>query len=56
MGLFLGNDLKYHKDVQHKNTGGVLATLKADHDWYLARIPESVKQALPETQVKSATK
>lgn len=41
-----GNDLQYHKEVQHKNSAGVLATLKSDHQWYLNKIPASVKEAL----------
>lgn len=44
--LFSGNDLQYHKEVQHKNSAGVLATLKSDHQWYLNKIPASVKEAL----------
>lgn len=42
-----GNPLQYHKNVQHKNGGGVLATFdKASHDWYVKRVPEDVKKAL----------
>ncbi|XP_078672093.1 3'(2'),5'-bisphosphate nucleotidase 1-like [Branchiostoma floridae x Branchiostoma belcheri] len=40
-----GNPLQYHREVKHPNTGGVLATY-SDHDWYLSRMPESVKAAV----------
>lgn len=42
-----GNKYSYHKDVQHPNTGGVLATgIGEDHEWYVRKIPESVREAL----------
>lgn len=41
-----GNYIQYHAGVKKPNTGGVLATM-ANHDWYLARVPQSVKDALP---------
>ncbi|KAL1447607.1 hypothetical protein MTO96_028418 [Rhipicephalus appendiculatus] len=35
-----GNRLQYHKDVEHVNSGGVLATcLKEQHDWFKTHIP-----------------
>ena len=43
-----GNILPYHHNVQRRNTSGVLATPKAEwHQWYLERIPQHVKDALP---------
>lgn len=46
-----GNPILYHATVQRRNSGGVLATLSLthhrDHDWYLSRIPQSVRDALP---------
>nr|CAD7456828.1 unnamed protein product [Timema tahoe] len=42
-----GDSYKYHKDIPHPNTGGVLATGHGqDHDWYLAKLPDAVRQAL----------
>ncbi|XP_013417261.1 3'(2'),5'-bisphosphate nucleotidase 1 isoform X2 [Lingula anatina] len=41
-----GSKLQYHKEVQHKNTAGVLATFSVDHQWYLDKIPQSAKDAL----------
>lgn len=41
-----GNSLRYHKEVKHPNTGGVLATVK-DHDLFLRRIPQTVRDSLP---------
>ncbi|XP_055957280.1 3'(2'),5'-bisphosphate nucleotidase 1, partial [Patella vulgata] len=40
-----GNPIKYHKGVQKRNSGGVLATL-SNHKWYAERIPEHVKECL----------
>ena len=43
-----GNTLPYGHNVQRRNTSGVLATPKAEwHQWYLDRIPQHVKEALP---------
>ncbi|CAN8008911.1 unnamed protein product [Ixodes pacificus] len=43
-----GNRLKYHKDVEHVNAGGVLATsLKEQHEWFKNHIPEDVRKTLP---------
>ncbi|XP_076306198.1 3'(2'),5'-bisphosphate nucleotidase 1 isoform X1 [Tachypleus tridentatus] len=43
-----GNSLEYHKDIQHLNSGGVLATYDAAvHEWYRERVPEEVKKSLP---------
>jgi len=41
-----GNSLQYHKDVKHRNSGGVLATVH-DHQFYVKCIPQSVRDALP---------
>lgn len=41
-----GNSLRYHKEVKHPNTGGVLATVK-DHDYFLKCIPQNVRDSLP---------
>jgi len=41
-----GNNLSYHKEVKHPNTGGVLATLN-DHDLFLKCIPQNVRDSLP---------
>ena len=42
----------YHSAVQHKNTGGVLATLtEADHKLFAGKIPQSVKDSLPSDPV-----
>lgn len=38
----LGNPILYHDKVRHPNAGGVLATL-SNHDWYVDKIPDSVK-------------
>ncbi|MGH0155063.1 UNVERIFIED_CONTAM: hypothetical protein FKN15_051401 [Acipenser sinensis] len=40
-----GKPYRYHKDVKHMNSAGVLATLK-DFEFYASRVPEAVKQAL----------
>uniref|UniRef100_A0A8C4RG83 3'(2'),5'-bisphosphate nucleotidase 1 n=1 Tax=Erpetoichthys calabaricus TaxID=27687 RepID=A0A8C4RG83_ERPCA len=40
-----GNSYTYHRDVQHMNAAGVLATLR-DFDYYASRVPVSVKLAL----------
>ncbi|XP_039605510.1 3'(2'),5'-bisphosphate nucleotidase 1 isoform X2 [Polypterus senegalus] len=40
-----GNSYTYHRDVQHMNAAGVLATLR-DFDYYASRVPASVKLAL----------
>lgn len=40
-----GNEFRYHTDVQKENTGGLLATM-TDHDWYVSRVPTSVKDEL----------
>lgn len=40
-----GNPYRYHADVKHMNSAGVLATLR-NHDYYISRVPESVLQAL----------
>lgn len=43
----LGNTLEYHKEVEHLNRTGVLATFSADdHEWYLNKIPLDVKASL----------
>ena len=41
-----GNAIEYHKDVKHRNAGGVLATLQ-DHQFYLKSIPQNVRDSLP---------
>lgn len=41
-----GNDITYERTVKWPNTGGVLATC-SNHDWYLKKIPQSVRDALP---------
>ena len=41
-----GNDILYHPTVKRRNAGGVLAAMNR-HDWYLSRIPKSVKDNLP---------
>ncbi|CAG5121758.1 unnamed protein product [Candidula unifasciata] len=38
----LGNPILYHQQVQHRNAGGVLATLH-NHQWFLDRIPANIK-------------
>ncbi|XP_033859436.1 3'(2'),5'-bisphosphate nucleotidase 1 [Acipenser ruthenus] len=40
-----GKPYRYHKDVKHMNSAGVLATLR-DFEFYASRVPEAVKQAL----------
>lgn len=40
-----GNAYRYDADVKHMNSAGVLATLR-DHEYYVSRVPESVRQAL----------
>ncbi|XP_012671179.1 3'(2'),5'-bisphosphate nucleotidase 1 isoform X2 [Clupea harengus] len=40
-----GNAYCYDANVKHMNSAGVLATLR-NHDYYLSRVPQSVKQAL----------
>uniref|UniRef100_A0A1E1XA28 3'(2'),5'-bisphosphate nucleotidase 1 n=1 Tax=Amblyomma aureolatum TaxID=187763 RepID=A0A1E1XA28_9ACAR len=43
-----GNRLQYHKDVEHVNAGGVLATcLKEQHEWFKTHIPPEVAKTLP---------
>ncbi|KAK8763551.1 hypothetical protein V5799_033840 [Amblyomma americanum] len=43
-----GNRLQYHKDVDHVNSGGVLATcLKEQHEWFKNHIPPEVAKTLP---------
>jgi len=43
-----GSALQYHGTVQRKNAGGVLAVSQAEkHQWYLDRVPQHVKDALP---------
>nr|XP_023680639.1 3'(2'),5'-bisphosphate nucleotidase 1 isoform X1 [Paramormyrops kingsleyae]XP_023680641.1 3'(2'),5'-bisphosphate nucleotidase 1 isoform X1 [Paramormyrops kingsleyae]XP_023680642.1 3'(2'),5'-bisphosphate nucleotidase 1 isoform X1 [Paramormyrops kingsleyae] len=41
-----GRPYRYHADVKHMNSAGVLATLR-DHQYYSSRVPESVLQGLP---------
>lgn len=42
-----GNQYRYHKDVEHTNKGGVLATQKGvDHERLVSLIPKEVKDAL----------
>lgn len=46
-----GNRLQYHKDVEHVNAGGVLATcLEEQHEWFREHIPPEVAKTLPVTQ------
>ncbi|KAM5185167.1 3'(2'),5'-bisphosphate nucleotidase 1-like [Callospermophilus lateralis] len=40
-----GNALQYNKEVKHMNSAGFLATLR-NYDYYVSRVPESVKNAL----------
>lgn len=43
-----GNSLQYHKQVDHVNAQGILATfdgVKA-HNWFIERIPDQVKASL----------
>ncbi|KAG1665267.1 3'(2'),5'-bisphosphate nucleotidase 1 [Nymphon striatum] len=43
-----GSLYQYDKDVKHRNSGGVLATAyEKNHQWYLERVPETVKSSLP---------
>ncbi|XP_033625447.1 3'(2'),5'-bisphosphate nucleotidase 1-like [Asterias rubens] len=42
---------QYHKDVEHQNTGGVIAAFN-NHQFYIERVPESIRDKLP-TQVPS---
>uniref|UniRef100_A0A023FE96 3'(2'),5'-bisphosphate nucleotidase 1 n=2 Tax=Amblyomma cajennense TaxID=34607 RepID=A0A023FE96_AMBCJ len=43
-----GNRLQYHKDVDHVNSGGVLATcLREQHEWFKNHIPPEVAKTLP---------
>ncbi|ESO87715.1 hypothetical protein LOTGIDRAFT_127279 [Lottia gigantea] len=45
-----GNKIYYHKGVQKRNSGGVLATL-SKHNWYVDKIPDHVKEVLcPDTE------
>uniref|UniRef100_A0A646QJE7 3'(2'),5'-bisphosphate nucleotidase 1 n=1 Tax=Hemiscolopendra marginata TaxID=943146 RepID=A0A646QJE7_9MYRI len=42
-----GNELEYHKNVKHRNSGGVLAVYdKEVHSWYCTRIPDAVRNLL----------
>ncbi|XP_018599249.2 3'(2'),5'-bisphosphate nucleotidase 1 isoform X2 [Scleropages formosus] len=41
-----GRAYKYHADVKHMNSAGVLATLR-NHQYYISRVPQSVLDALP---------
>lgn len=43
------NSYVYHKDVEHRNTGGVVAAY-SNHDFYIQRVPTSIRDKLP-TQV-----
>ncbi|XP_069370829.1 3'(2'),5'-bisphosphate nucleotidase 1 isoform X1 [Paralichthys olivaceus] len=40
-----GNAYRYEADVKHMNSAGVLATLR-NHEYYVGRVPQSVRQAL----------
>ncbi|XP_027140029.1 3'(2'),5'-bisphosphate nucleotidase 1 isoform X1 [Larimichthys crocea] len=40
-----GNAYRYHANVKHMNSAGVLATLR-NHEYYASRVPQSVLQAL----------
>lgn len=43
-----GNQYQYHSSVEQQNTGGVLATSAGQsHSWYLAKVPDEIKQSLP---------
>lgn len=46
-----GNPIPYHANVEHKNTGGVLATVE-NHEWYVNKIKDTVD---PETLAKFVT-
>ncbi len=49
-----GNYIEYHADVQRLNSGGVLAVPKREkHQWYLEKIPQHVKDALPVVWTKT---
>lgn len=42
-----GNDMKYHKDIPHPNTGGILAATSPEMNAKLAAlVPDHVKQSL----------
>lgn len=41
-----GNLYEYHKEVKHRNMGGVIAAYR-NHDFYLSRVPQSIKDQLP---------
>nr|ABF82444.1 biphosphate nucleotidase [Paracentrotus lividus] len=41
-----GNKYRYEKDIKRMNTGGVIATYRS-HDFYLSKVPQSIKDALP---------
>lgn len=40
-----GNTLRYHADVKFPNTAGVIAAC-SDHDWYISKVPQQVKDTL----------
>jgi len=43
-----GNDYTYESSVQKVNKGGTLATaLASEYDWYLSKMADDIKQALP---------
>ena len=43
-----GNLLGYEGTVQRRNAAGVIATTKGrDHQWYVDKVPQDVKDALP---------
>jgi len=47
-----GAEYQYHRDVQHQNMEGVLATARTeDHQWYVDKLPQSLKE-----QVKHSLK
>ncbi|XP_077561587.1 3'(2'),5'-bisphosphate nucleotidase 1 [Haemaphysalis longicornis] len=49
-----GNRLQYHKDVEHVNAGGVLATcLREQHEWFKDHIPPEVAKTLPVSGTQS---
>lgn len=42
-----GEVMSYLPDVEHPNSGGVVATACGEnHNWYIERIPQEVKDAL----------
>lgn len=42
-----GNSYQYHHTVEHRNGEGVLGTAPGqDHDWYLQRIPQGLKDQI----------